>query len=87
MLPPTGDFGTLTGQQNGIFGFYSKTTIASITDGTSNTMLTGELAWGTVESRRSGLLVMVGLGELGRLDVLDLLSPERDHQRVVVFQR
>jgi len=43
---PTGDFGTLTGQQNGVFGFYSKTTIASITDGTSNTMLTGELAWG-----------------------------------------
>jgi prepilin-type N-terminal cleavage/methylation domain-containing protein/prepilin-type processing-associated H-X9-DG protein len=42
----TGDFGTLTGQQNGIFGFYSRTTIASITDGTSNTMLTGELAWG-----------------------------------------
>jgi prepilin-type N-terminal cleavage/methylation domain-containing protein/prepilin-type processing-associated H-X9-DG protein len=40
------DFGTLIGQQNGIFGFYSKTTIASITDGTSNTMLTGELAWG-----------------------------------------
>jgi prepilin-type N-terminal cleavage/methylation domain-containing protein/prepilin-type processing-associated H-X9-DG protein len=43
---PTGDFSTLMGQQNGVFGFYSRTTIASITDGTSNTMLTGELAWG-----------------------------------------
>jgi prepilin-type N-terminal cleavage/methylation domain-containing protein/prepilin-type processing-associated H-X9-DG protein len=40
------DFSTLMGQQNGVFGFYSRTTIASITDGTSNTMLTGELAWG-----------------------------------------
>jgi len=39
-------FGTLTGQANGIFNFYSKTTIAAITDGTSNTMLMGEFAYG-----------------------------------------
>ena len=41
-----GAFGTLIGQANGIFNFYSQTTIASITDGTSNTMLMGEYAWG-----------------------------------------
>jgi prepilin-type N-terminal cleavage/methylation domain-containing protein/prepilin-type processing-associated H-X9-DG protein len=39
-------FGTLTSQANGVFNFYSKTTIASITDGTSNTMLMAEFAWG-----------------------------------------
>jgi prepilin-type N-terminal cleavage/methylation domain-containing protein/prepilin-type processing-associated H-X9-DG protein len=38
-------FGTLTGQANGIFNFYSRTTISGITDGTSNTMLLGEYAW------------------------------------------
>ena len=47
----------------------------------------GRARLGLVESWRSSLLVMVGLGELGGLDVLDLLSPERDHQRVVVFLR
>ena len=41
-----GAFGTLIGQANGVFNFYSKTTISSITDGTSNTMLIGEYAWG-----------------------------------------
>jgi prepilin-type N-terminal cleavage/methylation domain-containing protein/prepilin-type processing-associated H-X9-DG protein len=45
-----GSFGTLIGQANGIFNFYSKTTIASITDGTSNTMLIGEYAWGKTNS-------------------------------------
>ena len=39
-------FGTLMTQANGIFNFYSRTTISSITDGTSNTMLIGEYAWG-----------------------------------------
>jgi prepilin-type N-terminal cleavage/methylation domain-containing protein/prepilin-type processing-associated H-X9-DG protein len=41
-----GAFGTLFSQANGIFNFYSRTTIAAITDGTSNTMLMGEYAWG-----------------------------------------
>ena len=41
-----GAFGTLTSQANGIFNFYSRTTIASISDGTSNTMLMAEFAWG-----------------------------------------
>ena len=45
-----GAFGTLIGQANGIFYFYSKTTISSITDGTSNTMLMGEYAWGKANS-------------------------------------
>ncbi len=45
-----GAFGTLIGQANGVFNFYSKTTIASITDGTSNTMLMGEYAWGKTNS-------------------------------------
>ena len=45
-----GAFGTLTGQANGIFNFYSRTTIASITDGTSNTMLMGEYAWSKTNS-------------------------------------
>ena len=39
-------FGTLMGQANGIYNFYSNTTIASITDGTSNTMMMGEVAYG-----------------------------------------
>jgi prepilin-type N-terminal cleavage/methylation domain-containing protein/prepilin-type processing-associated H-X9-DG protein len=39
-------FGTLIGQANGVYNFYSKTTLASISDGTSNTMLMGEAAWG-----------------------------------------
>ena len=41
-----GAFGTLLGQANGIYNFYSKTTISGITDGTSNTMLMGEYAYG-----------------------------------------
>ncbi len=40
------NFSTQIGQANGIFNFYSKTTIASITDGTSNTILLGECAYG-----------------------------------------
>ncbi len=36
------NYGALTGQANGIFGFGSQTRIASITDGTSNTFLMAE---------------------------------------------
>jgi prepilin-type N-terminal cleavage/methylation domain-containing protein/prepilin-type processing-associated H-X9-DG protein len=39
-------YSTLIGQANGIYNFYSRTSIASVTDGTSNTMLMGEAAWG-----------------------------------------
>jgi prepilin-type N-terminal cleavage/methylation domain-containing protein/prepilin-type processing-associated H-X9-DG protein len=39
-------FGTLTGQANGIYNFYSRVTLAAVTDGTSNTMLMGEYAYG-----------------------------------------
>ena len=39
-------FSTLTGQANGIFNFYSRPTIGAVTDGTSNTMLLGEFAYG-----------------------------------------
>jgi prepilin-type N-terminal cleavage/methylation domain-containing protein/prepilin-type processing-associated H-X9-DG protein len=42
----TYNFGTQVGQANGIFNFYSRTTIAAITDGTSNTTLMGEFAYG-----------------------------------------
>ena len=45
-----GAFGTLIGQAQGIFNFYSHTPIAGITDGTSNTMLMGEYAWGKTNS-------------------------------------
>ena len=41
-----GAFNTLISQADGIFNFYSRTTIAAITDGTSNTMLMAEYAWG-----------------------------------------
>jgi len=44
--PSNPAFGTLMGQANGIFYFYSRVTIASITDGTSNTMLMSETAYG-----------------------------------------
>jgi prepilin-type processing-associated H-X9-DG protein len=41
-----GAFGTLLGQANGIFNFYSKYPIAAVTDGTSNTFLLSEFAYG-----------------------------------------
>src|SRR5262249_24572246 len=41
-----GAFGTLLGQANGLFNFYSNYSIAAVTDGTSNTFLLAEFAWG-----------------------------------------
>lgn len=41
-------------QANGIFNYYSHTTIAAITDGTSNTMAVGEFAWGKVDGGDGG---------------------------------
>ena len=43
-------FGTLLSQANGAFNFYSSVTMAGITDGTSNTMLLGETAYGKLSS-------------------------------------
>jgi prepilin-type N-terminal cleavage/methylation domain-containing protein/prepilin-type processing-associated H-X9-DG protein len=43
-------FSQLYGQANGVFSFYSKTSIAAITDGTSNTFLFAENAWGKLSS-------------------------------------
>jgi prepilin-type N-terminal cleavage/methylation domain-containing protein/prepilin-type processing-associated H-X9-DG protein len=40
------NFSSFYGNANGVFYFYSKTTIASITDGTSNTMSLSECAFG-----------------------------------------
>jgi prepilin-type N-terminal cleavage/methylation domain-containing protein len=46
-IPDTcGSFSATYAQANGVFYFHSKTTIASITDGTSNTMALGECAFG-----------------------------------------
>jgi prepilin-type N-terminal cleavage/methylation domain-containing protein/prepilin-type processing-associated H-X9-DG protein len=42
------NFSALLGQANGIYNFYSKTSLGAITDGTSNTMLMGEFAWSKV---------------------------------------
>jgi prepilin-type N-terminal cleavage/methylation domain-containing protein/prepilin-type processing-associated H-X9-DG protein len=47
------NFSTQVSQANGIFNFYSKTSIASITDGTSNTIAFGEYAYGKVPSTNS----------------------------------
>jgi prepilin-type N-terminal cleavage/methylation domain-containing protein/prepilin-type processing-associated H-X9-DG protein len=44
--PNCAGFSTYYAQANGVFYFYSKTTIASITDGTSNTMSLSECAFG-----------------------------------------
>jgi prepilin-type N-terminal cleavage/methylation domain-containing protein/prepilin-type processing-associated H-X9-DG protein len=44
--PSNAAFGSLIAQANGIFYFYSKVSIAGITDGTSNTMLMSETAYG-----------------------------------------
>jgi prepilin-type N-terminal cleavage/methylation domain-containing protein/prepilin-type processing-associated H-X9-DG protein len=44
------NFGTQLSQANGVFYFYSRTTIASITDGTSNTMSLGEFAFGKLNN-------------------------------------
>jgi len=43
-------FSSFYSQANGIFYFYSRTTIASITDGTSNTMATSECAFGKMSA-------------------------------------
>ena len=45
-------FSQAQGQANGIFNYYSKTSISSITDGTSNTLLFGESAWGRLGAGR-----------------------------------
>ena len=39
-------FSTLVGQTNGLISFYSRNSIASVTDGTSNTLLFAENAYG-----------------------------------------
>jgi len=44
--PRCANFGTYYAQANGVFYFYSKTSIASITDGTSNTIALSECAFG-----------------------------------------
>jgi prepilin-type N-terminal cleavage/methylation domain-containing protein/prepilin-type processing-associated H-X9-DG protein len=46
----TYNFQTQLSQANGIFYFYSKTSIASITDGTSNTMAMSEVAYGKLST-------------------------------------
>jgi prepilin-type N-terminal cleavage/methylation domain-containing protein/prepilin-type processing-associated H-X9-DG protein len=43
-------FGTLIGQANGLFNFYSNYTLASVTDGTSNTFLLAEFAYGKMNA-------------------------------------
>ena len=45
-------FSQMQGQANGVFNYYSKTSIGSITDGTSNTLLFGEAAWGRLGAGR-----------------------------------
>ncbi len=44
--PGQSNWTALLGQANGVFNFYSTTSIASITDGTSNTLLFSETAYG-----------------------------------------
>jgi prepilin-type N-terminal cleavage/methylation domain-containing protein/prepilin-type processing-associated H-X9-DG protein len=48
--PSVANYSTFYSQANGIFYFYSRTTIASITDGTSNTMATSECAFGKMST-------------------------------------
>ena len=48
--PSVANFSTFYSQANGVVYFYSRTTIASITDGTSNTMATSECAFGMMSS-------------------------------------
>jgi prepilin-type N-terminal cleavage/methylation domain-containing protein/prepilin-type processing-associated H-X9-DG protein len=45
-------FAQMMGQAKGVFSYYSKTSIASITDGTSNTFLFGEHAWGKLNNNQ-----------------------------------
>jgi prepilin-type N-terminal cleavage/methylation domain-containing protein/prepilin-type processing-associated H-X9-DG protein len=45
-----GAFSTLLAQADGIFNFYSKYTIAAVTDGTSNTFLLSEFAYGKMNT-------------------------------------
>ena len=82
-----GAFGTLTGQADGIFNFYSRTTIAAITDGTSNTMLMGEYAWGKTSAGRPGVLGLVELGELRGHDVHHALSAQSVQQGPATWGR
>jgi prepilin-type N-terminal cleavage/methylation domain-containing protein/prepilin-type processing-associated H-X9-DG protein len=45
-------FSQMQSQGNGVFNYYSKTSLASITDGTSNTLMFGEAAWGRLGAGR-----------------------------------
>jgi prepilin-type N-terminal cleavage/methylation domain-containing protein/prepilin-type processing-associated H-X9-DG protein len=49
---PTCPFSQLLGQANGVFSYYSKTSLGQITDGTSNTFLFAEHAWGKLGAGR-----------------------------------
>ena len=49
---PSCPFSQIQGQGNGALNFYSKTSIVSIIDGTSNTFLFGEAAWGRLGAGR-----------------------------------
>ncbi len=63
-------------QQNGVFYAFSVTKIASITDGTSNTIMFGEHTRAIENSYRRRLLALVDLGQLRRYDLHRILADQ-----------
>ena len=68
--------GTANMQNNGLIYVFSKVSLASVTDGTSNTILASERAHGRFSCWRCLLLELVDLGQLRRHDVQRVVPDE-----------
>jgi prepilin-type N-terminal cleavage/methylation domain-containing protein/prepilin-type processing-associated H-X9-DG protein len=79
---PGYDFAGARSRANGIIGYYSSTTMASIIDGTSNTILFGETAHGMLDADNAPLWHFWNQGFLGYtlINTFYPLNPQRQCQ-------
>jgi prepilin-type N-terminal cleavage/methylation domain-containing protein/prepilin-type processing-associated H-X9-DG protein len=79
---PGYDFAGARSRANGIIGYYSSTTIASILDGTSNTILFGETAHGMLDADNAPMWHFWNQGFLGYtlINTFYPLNPQRQCQ-------